>query len=390
MSGEHGPDETAALQKLIDMTEVVVLPPDREYRIDPSVGLKIPINRTLIMQGGKSDRVRPRSPRQGPQPRQPDSADAGEEREVGPDETAALQQLIDENEVVHLVPREYWINPSVGLKIPSNRTLILHGATICIFPGHADKCRAFETVPGSSNIRILGGTVIGDMSHSGQFRIGLRIDQAHDVLVAGTIFQDWSWDGVHVGGNEPCTNVVIVGVEVYNFGRNAISVVNATGITIERCILVGCPEGSDPGAGIDIEPNATECVENLTILDCICSDNQVGIYIHPGQGEVGIDHRLLGNLCERNRSYGIIANSIDAGVLYDNHVTDAPKGISVGGATDEVRACDLTVAFNTVEESGQPFILAGVRDSEIVRNPVGPISIVALGVAGDMTFRGNS
>jgi nitrous oxidase accessory protein NosD len=140
---------------------------------------------------------------------------------------------------------------------------------------------------------------------------------------------------------------------------------------------------------VDVEPNPGERVTRLTIIDTVSRDNEVGFYLHPGRGLVGHDYVVLRNLAQDNRKYGLILNSVQTGLVYDNHVTGSPKGISVGSATEESRARDVIVANNLVEMCPQGLIFAGVERTEVVGNSAGRPFMPALGIAGDMGFKRN-
>lgn len=304
------------------------------------------------------------------------------------DETAAIQALLDGHDRVALEPRLYEITGG-GLRLRSGITLDMSGAVLALLPGCALKCKALETEVGAQDVRIIGGTVVGDMSPTPSFRVGLRIDGATDVAVEGTRFIGWRTDGVWIGGNASSAGIRLSGVVVEGFGRNGVSIVNADGVVLERCRFKGAEPGANPGAGVDVEPNLGERVSRLTIIDCDSTGNEIGLYLHPGRGLVGAEYRIIGNTLQDNRKYGLILNSVQTALVYDNLIAGSPKGISVGAATEATRAAGVLIAENFMERCAQGIVLAGVKESDVIGNSAGPIAMPALGISGDMGFKRN-
>ena len=317
---------------------------------------------------------------------------------VGINDTAAIQEAVDKAPFVSLVGQTCMIDARVGIRIPSDRTIDATGATFTILPACQPRCKAFETIVGSRNIRFLNGTIIGDVANvSGvEWRIGWRVDGADHVEVIGTTFQNWRTDGVWVGGNVPGSrNVRLSQLLIEGSGRNHISVSCGSHIRIERGVLrdiqtVPGKSKPDPGAGIDIEPNPGELVTDLVISEVESYNNVKGIFVQPGHGGPCVNCYVRDNTVAGNSEWGIAVNSVDGGGVTQNRVSGSPIGITIGGATEAMRARNLVVADNVVEACTIGIRLPGIRDSEVVRNVhPGPITKPALGDAGDMLYRGN-
>jgi hypothetical protein len=299
---------------------------------------------------------------------------------AGVDDTVVIQAAIDADTRVNVTGRCV-LNAAVGVHIPSGRTIDATGASFATLPGCAVHCRAFETVPGASAVLFYGGQVLGDLlSPNG---LGFLIDSASGVSVIGTRFANWKTDGIVIAGNRPSSNVLLSAVTIEGSGRNHISITNAQDVTVEHSALRHTQPGADPGAGIDVEPNVGEGVDALLIADTETSDNEVGFYLHPGKGRPGTDYRVIGCRALQNRKYGLVLNSVIGGAVLGNTIDGAP--VSVGGATLETLATDVTLSKNLIT-STRGLILAGVQDSKVVGNVLvgGRLTIVALGVSGEM------
>jgi hypothetical protein len=319
------------------------------------------------------------------------------------DDTASIQAAITDaaaGDVIHFPPgRKYMVNGMKGINIPSDRELALAGATVAIFPGATPTAKAFQTVPGSKNVRFVGGIIEGDMSPvpSGGWRIGLRGDSVAGMTVVGSIFRNWKTDGVWIGGNTPSTLVRLDSVVCEEFGRNGLSVVNASGVEIARCHFGHCPEGASPGAGVDVEPNPGERVVDLSLYECLAYDVEVGFYLQPGRGTPGESYRVYACKVEGGRKYGIICNSVIDAAIIDCRVEmpaavegqNLPVGISIGGATAETRARDVLLSNNHVTGGTRCFIFAGIDGISAIANE-GRLETVALGVVGDSYMSANA
>lgn len=308
-------------------------------------------------------------------------------------DTAAIQAAVNaEPHVVFPPGRTCRVNGVTGIRIPSDRTLTATGSTVAILPGCVPRCRALETIPGSSNIRIVGGTYPGDLSAvpSGGWRIGIRVDGSTNVVVQDATVTDWKFDGVWVGGSPASRNVRLSGITVTGSGRNHISIVNAIGGVIERCSLRNAAVPTYLGAGVDLEPSAGEVVNDYTLIGNESIGNVIGYYIHPGTGNPGSDVRLYQNLASGNTQYGVIMNSVTRGVLVGNTVSGSPIGMSIGSAT-EARRATVAVLFNVVSGGATGIRFAGVKDSTVEDNVItgGTMPSVALGATGNMIYQRN-
>lgn len=289
------------------------------------------------------------------------------------DDTAAIQQAVDAAQpgdtVLLPAGKIYRVNAGVGVKLDTGTTIDMTGATITT-TNVPPRSRAFETVPGSTDIRVLGGTVIGSRANiTGlQWGIGLRIDGAERVTVQGTVFKDWFFDGIWVGGNSPSKTITIVEVQCLTSRRNGLSVVNADGVIVERSVFAGSG-GQSPESGIDVEPNPGEKVDNFTVRGSLAMQNAgVGFYLQgKARGNVGGGYMVVGNTTIDNAKYGIVVNSAVEGEISDNKVTGGAVGVSVG-----LEAKNILIARNDISgTTGNALVLAAVENPCVYRNKFG-------------------
>lgn len=310
---------------------------------------------------------------------------------AGVDDTAAIQAAVNAGDVT--LRGDCAVAPA-GVRIPSDRAVDSVEATMRALPcGLIQMCRVYETVPGARGVHILAGDIIGPGTASSApgFAIGIRIDSAHDVVVMGARLRGWGTDGVTITGNTRPTNVRLDGVTVQDSGRNGLSIVNAQGVTIERCVFSGIR--GDPGAGIDIEPSGPgDEVHDVLIFDVDVYDNQKGIVAQPGKGTVTCTNlAILRSRISDNTTHQVIVNAFDGGLLWDLVAEGPGIGVSVGGHVEARRAHRITVTGNKVS-SDRPLVLAGVADSKIFDNKLGKYGgyeAPVLGVRGEMYISGN-
>jgi hypothetical protein len=311
---------------------------------------------------------------------------------TGIDDTATIQRSLADDDVTAL-SGECAINGATGVRIPAERILTAYSATIRLAGVcGTGKCKLVEVIPGSTDVSIRGGIWVGDGTPAVGWQIGLRIDSGHRVTVEGSTFRNFRTDGIWIGGNTPSTEVLISGVTVEEFGRNGISVTNAVGVTIERSSINGAWPSADPGAGVDVEPNPGESVHDLTIIDTEANHNAVGFFLQYGKGDKqGSNFNVINCRLKDNRKDGLVLNSVVKAHISGNLIVGPAIGVSIGSHTDPIRACAVVFANNQVT-APRPLILAGVKDSYIGWNSLGPgkIEAPALGTAGDMMFWRNT
>lgn len=325
----------------------------------------------------------------------------------GVDDTATLQSALDADSIE--VVGACAINGAAGVTIPSDRTLDLRQSTWSLLPGCNFRCKALQTAPDASNIRIQGGLLRGSRTPAAglQWRIGLRIDKAYDVVVEDTAFEDWYTDGIWLGGNAPgFVGVRLRGVRVSNSKRNGLSVTNGDGLTVERSTFetTNCasdaPNGVCPPAdlnmprcGIDVEPNGGDIVHHFRLIDSLVRLNErCGVFVQSGLGSAGAGYELLDNTIEANGTIGLIVNQVSDALVKGNKVTGGTIGFSLGAG---VRA-PVFLSNEVSGNSGNAINFAGVWDPIVARNkangrPVAYIGItspvVLNGVAGDITIK---
>lgn len=301
----------------------------------------------------------------------------------GVDDTAEIQRAINANTSVDILDQACSINTAQGVRVPTRARVRAAGSTFTALPGcNVAVCWAFRFA--GDDIEFQGGTLVGDMAQvTGQrFSEAFQVDGGSNVLIAKTTIKNWRSDGIWIGGTGlGSRDVRISEVWIEGSGRNHISISNGRWITVERSTLAAVQLAPgllkiDPGAALDVEPNLFEGVDHVVIADNYIYNNQKGLFLQPGKGRPGLDYVVERNDVHGNREWGIAVNSVIGATIVGNVVTGSPIGITVGGATEAVRASSVLVSRNRVSACAEPLRLAGVSDALVVWNQLqGPIPI---------------
>ncbi|MBN2447247.1 MAG: right-handed parallel beta-helix repeat-containing protein [Phycisphaerae bacterium] len=157
-----------------------------------------------------------------------------------------------------------------------------------------------------------------------------------NITIEGLTLASSGGDGIYIGANSkthpPCRNVVIRNVVCDDNFRQGISVTSVDGLLIENCILKNT-SGSNPQAGIDIEPNLPHnIIRNVVVRNCQALDN-AGSGLLVGVSHLEAESQPVSILFENC----LVRNSGMAGIRV--------KGKKVGGL--------LLFRNCTVENSGE-------------------------------------
>jgi hypothetical protein len=186
--------------------------------------------------------------------------------------------------VVTLPPGSYWVavdQSGTALEIPAGVTLDLTGAELRLIENDRRGYQVVLFTGRGKPSAIVGGQIVGDrdrhLGKDGEWGMCISVRGAVDVTIRGTkVFDCWG-DGIYVGvapgaDASPARRITIEGVEAGHNRRNNISIVAAVGFRIANAHLHNA-RGTPPEAGIDLEPNAKDVVEDGEILDVLTEHN---------------------------------------------------------------------------------------------------------------------
>lgn len=198
----------------------------------------------------------------------------------------ALQEVTEDTIVIDNVGMDWntgplWINRN-------DITIILEeGVVLSALPGEFDVFESLINVNDKSNINIIAYNAAFIMNKQeyidladSEFRHGISLNSATNVLIEGLTILDTGGDGILVTRSfQPnsiknyCENVLIKNCRFSNNYRQGLSVTSAKDLTILNCEFSET-KGTLPEDGIDLEPdNPAERLENILIKDCRIFNN---------------------------------------------------------------------------------------------------------------------
>lgn len=220
-------------------------------------------------------------------------------------------------------------NPTGGIKLKSNITLIMYGATLKVIPNNKDDYACIN-VTKVSNVRIYGGKLIGERNQhidSGnpiaQWGYGIAVIGSTDVYIDGVFARDFFGDGFYIGASSDNWIPANVNMQYCIADNN-----RRQGLSITSCytgnILFNTFKGTNgmsPEAGIDVEPNPGRYVSNVNIRHNFCvNNNGFGILFASIQEDTptGKNCVIESNHCLYNKLNGIHANKSDNNTFQSN------------------------------------------------------------------------
>ena len=199
------------------------------------------------------------------------------------DDTASMQSAITSSDV--RLTKTYLVtanNNGVCISIPSNRSLMLDGATVAIAANALDSYSIFS-IKSVENVKIYGnGFIIGDRAThtglTGEWGHCINIVASNNVVIDGiSCNQAWG-DGCYIGednDNNISEKIYINNCIFDGNSRNGISVVACDGCYITNCIFID-NDRVNPKSGFDIEPN-NDSIINVIVDNALCVNNLFSI-----------------------------------------------------------------------------------------------------------------
>jgi hypothetical protein len=203
------------------------------------------------------------------------------------DATDALQAAIDSGAKKVVVPykgRPWIVRP---LRLRSHLELIFQPGVMLLakkdeFRGGGDSLLAATD---QEDIKIKGpGAILRmrktDYQHPpyarAEWRMGIGLYGCRGVQIDGLRIESTGGDGIMLGSgsnHRPCEDIVIRRCVCDDNHRQGISVVNASRLLIEDCVL-SRTKGTPPEAGIDFEPDLPdEQLTDCVVRNCLFQDN---------------------------------------------------------------------------------------------------------------------
>jgi subtilisin-like proprotein convertase family protein len=218
--------------------------------------------------------------------------DQGAKGDSVTNDTLAIQTSVDLcplNGTVYVPDGTYMVNALAGINLKNDMTLLLStGAVIKALPNNATNYSVIN-INKKTNVTVKGGTIKGDRSEhtgvTGEYGMGISIISASNTTIEEVTCRDMWGDGFYIGGSVGDTlptNIKIIKCAADSNRRNGISVVSADGVLIKDSVFKNT-NGTAPEDGIDLEPNYNGYVKNVSIINCVCTENRgTDLCLHGG------------------------------------------------------------------------------------------------------------
>jgi parallel beta-helix repeat protein len=188
-------------------------------------------------------------------------------------DTAAIQAAVDQvagtGGTVLVPDGTYMIDAVTHLYLRSNMTLrMTSGAVLKAIPNNKENYGVVK-INSASNVNVIGGTVQGERTQhqgtTGQWGHGIEIYGSNKVVIEGVISKDNWGDGFYI--SSVTKDSTFCSLTADNNRRTGLVITSGDGLVIKDSVFKNTNKGGTlPMAGINIEPNKGETVNNVQIL----------------------------------------------------------------------------------------------------------------------------
>lgn len=206
------------------------------------------------------------------------------------DDTEAINKAVEaasaRRGTVYIPAGLYLIDAVSSIQMKDNTNLKMASGTILqAKPNQAEKY-AVVSLSNVRNVKISGGMIKGERQDhtgtSGEWGHGICVQGCSDVAITDMIITDCWGDGIYIGSSSKqnyCQDVSIKRFFLNNNRRQGISVISAKHLIITDGIIANT-NGTDPQAGIDLEPNHSQEFMQDIVLKNIKTIRNSGYGIH--------------------------------------------------------------------------------------------------------------
>lgn len=246
------------------------------------------------------------------------------------DDTTALNDCFQDPDAYIIVGKPgavYLVDGEISLKPISNKIIDLNGSTLKVKPTASAGFYSAITIDNVDNIIIKNGTIIGDrdghLGTTGEHGMGIYTINSPSNIVLENLDISKCW------GDSICLDegdfVTVRSCNLHNSRRMGLTVGNCTDVIIDGNSIHDI-SGTDPQAGIDIEPDFGDVATNV-----IVTNNIIKNCVRAFNADAGTNYDGIVNLQIENNTF--IANNAAQAIinLKGNYILF--KGNSVLGST---------------------------------------------------------
>lgn len=238
-------------------------------------------------------------------------------------DVVALSNPSIENEII-IAEGEYFVsaneNNDACIPISSNTKLTADGE-IRIKPNNLNSYNIIQVK--GNNVVIKGnGVIIGDKhthtGDTGEWGMGIRLSNAHNILIEGLAIKECWGDCIYVG--KKSSNITIKKCKLDHGRRQGISITSASDVYISNCSITNV-SGTAPEFAIDVEPNKNDTINkvyinNVIIENCIGGIAATGKAINSKVSRIN----LLNNHITAKGKYAVKMVRCENVIIKDNQI----------------------------------------------------------------------
>lgn len=281
------------------------------------------------------------------------------------DDTLAIQRAInkvaDSGATVLIPAGTYLIDAVAHLNLTNNMTLKMEeGAILKAIPNNKENYGIIK-IKNVSNVNVIGGIVQGERDQhqgkTGEWGMGVELYGSKNVVIENVIAKDNWGDGFYV--NDDASNTAFCGVIADNNRRQGISVISANRLVIRDSVFQRT-HGTEPMAGIDIEPNSNQSVTDVRITNNVVMHNSgsgiISTVSDEAKGTAHVKNVMIdGNTVVNNGRVG----SYSAGIYINRQTGQKITNNSVNsnfqdGIAVVSESTDNLISGNTTNGNGNP------------------------------------
>ena len=284
------------------------------------------------------------------------------------DDTVAIQATIDQiagtGGTVLVPDGTYLINAITSIQIKSDMTLRMSTETLLKALPNGNTNYSIINITGASNINVINGTLVGErdehLGTSGEWGMGITLRDATNVVIQGVTARNCWGDGFYIRGDSK--NVKFCSVIAENNRRQGMSIISVDGMIVKNSVFKNT-RGTAPQAGIDIEPNEEDTINNVQIMSSQFIGNKgagiqlAKIFKHSSIKNVTLDgntirdnlsagieiintadHKIMNNLVQDNKGFGIHLNQEAEGNMITGNTVFGKRGIKDEGGKNKIFA----------------------------------------------------
>jgi len=216
----------------------------------------------------------------------------------------------------------FWIDSLHSISLKSSMTLRLSPKTILKAKYNNADLSAIINIDRISNVNVIGGMIKGNRylrKDNGTHSMGIFISRSRNVVIEQVKSVDNQGDGFYISNKSD--NITLCNVISSNNRRQGISITGGTRIKIRGSQFINT-QGTNPGCGMDIEPNRGMFVNDVYINASRFSNNaNCGLVVNSHGAPVS-NVLIQNNRLENNKNgYGLVFAGYIPGLEVYNNIT---------------------------------------------------------------------